>query len=99
MSRTLKITPTESVTVRVSTPELLEVEATYALAGKEPPKHYHPSQDEHFEVVCSSSPALARRLPSSAALAPLGRMRGYGRPLGAGSGSFPMDAAARKGQG
>lgn len=51
MSRTLKITPTESVTVRESTPELLEVEATYAPASKEPPKHYHPSQDEHFEVL------------------------------------------------
>ena len=51
MSRTLKITPTESVTVQVSKPELLEVEATYAPAGKEPPKHYHPSQDEHFEVL------------------------------------------------
>jgi quercetin dioxygenase-like cupin family protein len=51
MSRTLKITPTESVTVRVSTPELLEVEALYAPAAKEPPSHYHPSQDEHFEVL------------------------------------------------
>ena len=51
MSRTLKITPTESVTVQVSKPELLEVEAVYAPAGKEPPKHYHPSQDEHFEVL------------------------------------------------
>ncbi|HZA59890.1 MAG TPA: cupin domain-containing protein [Solirubrobacterales bacterium] len=51
MSRTLKITPTESVTVRESTPELLEVEATYGPASKEPPKHYHPSQDEHFEVL------------------------------------------------
>ncbi|MGH2963533.1 MAG: cupin domain-containing protein [Solirubrobacterales bacterium] len=51
MSRTLKITPTESVTIRESTPELLVVEATYAPAGKEPPKHYHPSQDEHFEVL------------------------------------------------
>jgi quercetin dioxygenase-like cupin family protein len=51
MSRTLKITPTESVTVRQSTPELLEVEAAYRPAGKQPPKHYHPSQDEHFEVL------------------------------------------------
>ncbi|HEX2371990.1 MAG TPA: cupin domain-containing protein [Solirubrobacterales bacterium] len=59
MSRTLKITPTESVTVRVSTPELLEVEATYAPAGQEPPKHYHPSQDEHFEVLEGSLRARA----------------------------------------
>jgi quercetin dioxygenase-like cupin family protein len=51
MSRTLKITPTESVTVRVSTPALLEVEAIYGPASRERPKHYHPSQDEHFEVL------------------------------------------------
>ena len=51
MSRTLKITPTESVTVRENTPEMLEVEANYAPAGKQRPKHYHPSQDEHFEVL------------------------------------------------
>jgi quercetin dioxygenase-like cupin family protein len=54
MSRRLKITPTESVTVRESTPELLEVEATYGPASREPPKHYHPSQDEHFEVLGGS---------------------------------------------
>jgi len=51
MARTLRITPTESVTVRESGPELLEVEATYGAASKPPPKHLHPGQDEHFEVV------------------------------------------------
>jgi quercetin dioxygenase-like cupin family protein len=51
MPQTLKITPTESVTVRRSTPDLLEVEATYGPATKPPPKHLHPSQDEHFEVL------------------------------------------------
>jgi quercetin dioxygenase-like cupin family protein len=51
MARTLKITPTESVTVRESGPEALEVEATYGEAGKPPPKHFHPGQDEHFEVL------------------------------------------------
>ena len=51
MARTLKITPTESVTVRESGPELLEVEARYGEAGKPPPKHFHPDQDEHFEVL------------------------------------------------
>jgi mannose-6-phosphate isomerase-like protein (cupin superfamily) len=54
VSRTLKITPTESVTVRESTPELLELEATYRPASQAPPKHYHPSQDEHFEVLDGS---------------------------------------------
>jgi quercetin dioxygenase-like cupin family protein len=51
MPSTLKITATESVTIRRSTPEVLEVEATYGPAGKAPPKHFHPSQDEHFEVL------------------------------------------------
>jgi quercetin dioxygenase-like cupin family protein len=51
MSRTLTIRPTESVTVRENTPEMLEVEANYGSASREPPKHYHPSQDEHFEVL------------------------------------------------
>jgi mannose-6-phosphate isomerase-like protein (cupin superfamily) len=54
VSRTLKITPTESVTIRESTPDLLEVEATYAPASREPPKHLHPSQDEHFEVLAGT---------------------------------------------
>ncbi|HSJ17962.1 MAG TPA: cupin domain-containing protein [Solirubrobacterales bacterium] len=51
MARTLKLTQTEFVTVRESGPELLEVEATYGAAGKPPPKHLHPDQDEHFEVL------------------------------------------------
>jgi quercetin dioxygenase-like cupin family protein len=51
MPRTLKITPTESVTVREKSPELLEVEGIYGTTGKPPPKHFHPAQDEHFEVA------------------------------------------------
>ncbi len=50
-ARTLKLTPSESVTVLSSTPEALEVEAVYGPAGKPPPMHLHPSQDEHFEVL------------------------------------------------
>jgi mannose-6-phosphate isomerase-like protein (cupin superfamily) len=49
--QTLKITPGESVTVRESTAELLEVEGTWSPSGKRPPKHFHPSQDEHFEMI------------------------------------------------
>src|SRR5688572_3854566 len=49
-NQTLKITPVESVTVVQSTPELLEVEGSWAPKGSPPPKHYHPAQDEHFEV-------------------------------------------------
>ena len=51
MPRTLKLTPTESVTIRDSGTDLLEVEATYGPSSKPPPKHFHPSQDEHFEVL------------------------------------------------
>ncbi len=31
--------------------ELLEMEAHYTGEGGMPPEHYHPSQDEHFEVL------------------------------------------------
>ncbi len=51
MADTLKLTPGESVTIRSSTPEALEVEALYSPHGSPPPKHYHPGQDEHFEVL------------------------------------------------
>jgi quercetin dioxygenase-like cupin family protein len=51
VTETLKITPTESVAIRRSTPELLEVEATYGPVGKPPPRHLHPAQDEHFQVL------------------------------------------------
>ena len=53
MGEVLKITPTESLEIRSSSAEALEVEATYG-TGEEPPKHFHPSQDEHFEVLAGS---------------------------------------------
>jgi len=31
--------------------EVLEVESTWAGEGQEPPVHYHPQQEEHFEVL------------------------------------------------
>jgi quercetin dioxygenase-like cupin family protein len=54
MRDTLKLTPKESLTIRRSTPEVLEVEATYGPAGKPPPKHLHPGQEEHFEVLAGA---------------------------------------------
>jgi quercetin dioxygenase-like cupin family protein len=51
VSRTLKITPSESVTTKTNTPELLELEATFEAVEHRPPKHWHPSQDERFEVL------------------------------------------------
>ena len=47
----LRLTPHEVVTIRKSTPELIEVEGTWQPGGKPPPGHYHPDQDEHFEVL------------------------------------------------
>jgi quercetin dioxygenase-like cupin family protein len=51
MADTLRLTPHETVTIRSSSPELLEVEGEWGREGKPPPPHYHPSQDEHFEVL------------------------------------------------
>jgi quercetin dioxygenase-like cupin family protein len=51
MAERLKITPHESIEIRSAGPELFEVEVTYAPGGRPPPKHYHPLQDEHFEVL------------------------------------------------
>jgi quercetin dioxygenase-like cupin family protein len=51
MTERLKLTPSESMTIRESTAEALEVEATYAPGGSPPPKHFHPSQDERFRVL------------------------------------------------
>jgi mannose-6-phosphate isomerase-like protein (cupin superfamily) len=51
MVETLKLTPSESVTIKQSSPELLEVEGSYGPGGSPPPAHFHPAQDEHFEVL------------------------------------------------
>jgi mannose-6-phosphate isomerase-like protein (cupin superfamily) len=47
----LRLTPSESITIRSRSEELLEVEARYGPHGKPPPKHWHPAQDERFEVA------------------------------------------------
>jgi mannose-6-phosphate isomerase-like protein (cupin superfamily) len=51
MADTLRLTPSESVTIRSSSAEMLEVEGRWGPGGKPPPAHYHPDQDEHFEVL------------------------------------------------
>jgi quercetin dioxygenase-like cupin family protein len=33
------------------TPELLVIEQAYAADDQSPPPHYHPTQDEHFDVL------------------------------------------------
>jgi hypothetical protein len=49
MAETLRLTGSETVTIRESSPDLLEVEGSRSGGGNPPPAHYHPDQDEHFE--------------------------------------------------
>ena len=51
MATTYKLTPSETVTVLRDDEELLEVEGRWGPEGKPPPPHFHPAQDEHFEVL------------------------------------------------
>lgn len=46
----LQITPGETLDVLERTPAMLVLEAAYAPGGRPPPPHYHPNQDEHFEI-------------------------------------------------
>jgi quercetin dioxygenase-like cupin family protein len=47
---TIKLSPSQTLRVVSSTAEALEVESTWVASDKKPPKHYHPRQDERFEV-------------------------------------------------
>ena len=40
------------------TEDVLEMEAFYAGRGDLPPRHYHPRQDEHFEVLAGAVTAV-----------------------------------------
>jgi mannose-6-phosphate isomerase-like protein (cupin superfamily) len=51
MGERLKLGPHDSMEIHSSTPEALEVEASYRAGGSPPPAHFHPAQDEHFEVL------------------------------------------------
>lgn len=51
MSETLRLGPRDSLRIVSSTPEALEVEASYRPEGSPPPPHLHPAQDERFEVL------------------------------------------------
>jgi quercetin dioxygenase-like cupin family protein len=46
-----ELTPSESIRVRSHTPDALEVEGTWGPHGSPPPRHFHPAQDERFEVL------------------------------------------------
>jgi quercetin dioxygenase-like cupin family protein len=54
MTDALMLTPHESVRVRRSDPDALEVEGTWAPGGSPPPKHFHPAQHERFEVLAGT---------------------------------------------
>ena len=51
MAEIYHLTPHESVTVRGHSPDLLEVEGSWDAHGSAPPPHFHPDQDERFEVL------------------------------------------------
>jgi quercetin dioxygenase-like cupin family protein len=51
MPEKLSLGPRDWLEIRSSTPEALEVEAFYRPGGSPPPAHFHPSQDERFEVL------------------------------------------------
>jgi uncharacterized cupin superfamily protein len=51
VAETLKLTASESLEVQQESSELLEVVASYGPGGHPPPPHFHPAQDEHFEVL------------------------------------------------
>lgn len=54
MADTLQLTPSETVTVVSATDEALVVEAAYGPGGSPPPKHFHPDQDERFEILAGT---------------------------------------------
>lgn len=52
MGDTFRFGPNQTLQVLESTTDALLLESTWATGpGKPPPAHYHPRQDEHFEVL------------------------------------------------
>jgi quercetin dioxygenase-like cupin family protein len=49
-----RLSPSESVRITHHSADALEVEGTWGPRGSAPPKHFHPDQDERFEVVAGS---------------------------------------------
>jgi mannose-6-phosphate isomerase-like protein (cupin superfamily) len=50
-TETIRMTPTQTLEVRSSTPDALELTSTWEPTPKPPPTHWHPNQHEHFEVL------------------------------------------------
>jgi mannose-6-phosphate isomerase-like protein (cupin superfamily) len=51
---TLTLRPGEQLVVKRADPDVLEVEAEWHGGGDRPPAHYHPAQDERFEVLAGA---------------------------------------------
>jgi mannose-6-phosphate isomerase-like protein (cupin superfamily) len=51
MSERLSLGPHDSLEITSSTEEAFEVEASYRPGGSPPPAHFHPAQDERFEIL------------------------------------------------
>jgi len=47
----IQLGPNQTLHVRSSTPDALELEAEWTPGSTEPIPHFHPNQDEHFEVL------------------------------------------------
>ncbi|GAB4001131.1 hypothetical protein GCM10029992_35610 [Glycomyces albus] len=50
-AETIRMTPTQTLEVRSSAPEALELTSSWEPTPKPPPTHWHPSQRERFEVL------------------------------------------------
>ena len=48
---TIQLGPNQTLHVRSSAPEALELEAEWTPGSTEPPPHFHPNQDEHVEIL------------------------------------------------
>jgi quercetin dioxygenase-like cupin family protein len=58
MGETLSLNPTDTIEIVSAKESELEVVAAYAPGGSPPPPHWHPAQDERFEVLAGSVTAL-----------------------------------------
>ena len=51
MTSTIQLGPNQTLYVLTSTPDVLAMEAEWQPGSTEPTPHYHPNQDERFEVL------------------------------------------------
>ena len=58
MGEELTIGPSTTLLVIAHDEQALELQATYGGGGSPPPAHFHPAQDERFEVLAGAMQAL-----------------------------------------